>query len=431
MGDRLSEFTHYDYGSCPYVTGALLNVSSAKGDDAAMKVKVKSDTLFKLQPKLSSELTDAEKVFVKNGTEYEIEFYTQVANNHVRLELANVALDDQKNFVWYAYKPDIEIMGSGVTVKVISDTLFKLQPILSSELSDREKLFIKNGTQFELQSYAPAAGNHVKLAIANAFLGPENRNTWYAFSPDIKISGQKITLKVISDTLFKSKPVMSSQLASHEKVFVPNRTTFELHSYADAEGSHVKVALSGAFLGPENRTTWYAFSPDIEIEGTDPNNKPNDSNDASPPKPNVRGQPLQFPGFRGTYYTGNPIISGGYFTWGEATHGGTRIPVSPGVVYGMIRIAEVLEEIRVMFGGRPIQINSWYRDPVTNSAVGGAEYSRHLTGDAVDFVIPGYHPYDVFDRLDPWWGSRGGLASSTVFTHIDGRGYRARWDYGY
>ncbi|MBE7382893.1 MAG: DUF882 domain-containing protein [Leptolyngbya sp. SIO1E4] len=396
-----------------------------------MKVKVKSDTLFKLQPKLSSELADSEKVFVKNGTEYEIEFSSEVANNHLRLELANVTLGNQKTFTWYAYKPDVEIVGSGVTAKVISDTLFKSQPVLSSELSDGEKVFVKNGTEFELQSYTPAAGNHTKLAIANAFLGPGNRNTWYAYSPDIKISGQKINLKVISDTLFKAKPVMSSQLASHEKVFVPNRTTFELHSYADAEGNHIKVALSGAFLGPENRTTWYAFAPDIEIEGTEPNNRPNDSNPGSPAKQGDRGQALKFPGFRGVYYTNNPIIAGGNFTWGEATHGGSRIPVSADIVYGMIRIAEVMEEIRTMFGSRPIQINSWYRDPTTNAAIGGASMSRHLSGDAVDFVIPGYHPYDVFARLDSWWGSRGGLASSTVFTHIDARGYRARWDYGY
>ncbi|MEM0980011.1 MAG: D-Ala-D-Ala carboxypeptidase family metallohydrolase [Cyanobacteria bacterium P01_H01_bin.58] len=398
-----------------------------------MKVKVKSDTLFKLQPKLSRELADSEKVFVKNKTEYEIEFYTEVGNNHVRLELANVALGDQKTFTWYAYKPDIEIVGSSITAKVVSDTLFKAAPVLSTELSDRDKVFVKNGTEFELQSYAPAAANHTRIAIANAFLGPDNRNTWYAYNPDLKIEGQKINLRVISDTLFKAKPVMSSQLPASDKVFVPNGTTFDLHSYADAEASHIKVALSGAFLGPQNRTTWYAFAPDIEIEGNDPRNRPNDSNPAAlnPPPPNDRGQPLRFPGFRGVYYTNDPILSGGNFTWAEATHGGTRIPVSADVVYGMIRIAEVLEDIRSMFGNRPIQINSWYRDPATNLAVGGASMSQHLTGSAVDFVVPGYHPYDVFAILDPWWGSRGGLASSTVFTHIDARGYRARWDYGY
>ncbi|MEL6382739.1 MAG: D-Ala-D-Ala carboxypeptidase family metallohydrolase [Cyanobacteria bacterium J06626_18] len=399
-----------------------------------MKVKVKSDTLFKLKPKMSDELADSEKVFVKNGTEYEIEFYADVGNSHVRLELANAAPGDSKTFTWYAYKPDVEITGSGVTAKVVSDTLFKLQPVISTQLSNREKLFVKNGTEFELQSHSPAAGNHTRLAIANAFLGPENRNTWYAYNPDIVITGQKITLKVISDTLFKAKPVMSSQLEAKDKVFVPNRTTFELHSYGEAEGNHVKVALSGAFLGPENRTTWYAFAPDIEIEGNDPKNNPKDSNSASgsgSSQTKDKGTALRFPGFRGVYYTNNSIISGGNFTWGEATHGGTRIPVSSSVVYGMIRIAEALEEIRTMFGNRPMQINSWYRDPVTNANIGGASMSRHLTGDAVDFVIQGYHPYDVFAELDYWWGSRGGLASSTVFTHIDARGYRARWDYGY
>ncbi|MBF2034052.1 MAG: peptidase M15 family protein [Leptolyngbyaceae cyanobacterium T60_A2020_046] len=401
-----------------------------------MKIKVKSDTLFKLKPKLSGELTEAEKVFVKNGTEYEIEFYTEVADNHLRVELANVILGDQRTFTWYVYRPDVEITGSPVKLTVVSDTLFKLKPNISSELADNEKVFVKNGTEFEIQSYLPAAGNHVRVAIANAFLGPENRNTWYAYNPDVKIDGQKIDLKVISDTLFKAKPVLSSQLSDAEKVFVPNKTVFELQSYAQAEGNHIKVALSGAFLGPENRNTWYAFGPDIQIEGNEPNNKPQDTNSASsgaatPATPTNPGQALRFPGFTGAYYTNQPIVTGGNFTWGEATHGGTRIPASANVVYGMIRIAKAMEEIRKIFGNRPIRINSWYRDPATNARVGGASQSRHLVGDAVDFVIPGYHPYDVFAELDSWWGSRGGLASATVFTHIDSRGYRARWSYGF
>ena len=87
------------------------------------------------------------------------------------------------------------------------------------------------------------------------------------------------------------------------------------------------------------------------------------------------------------------------------------------------------------YGGRRIQINSWYRDPITNKAVGGASQSRHMAGDAVDFLVvegAGYlNPFDVYGRLDPWWGNRGGLASSSLFTHIDVRGYKARWHYLY
>jgi uncharacterized protein YcbK (DUF882 family) len=90
-----------------------------------------------------------------------------------------------------------------------------------------------------------------------------------------------------------------------------------------------------------------------------------------------------------------------------------------------------MEDGRRRYGGVPIQVNSWYRDPATNAAVGGASQSRHMSGDAVDFVVPGKHPYDVYADLDAWWGNKGGLASSTVFTHIDTRGYNARWDYGY
>jgi uncharacterized protein YcbK (DUF882 family) len=151
---------------------------------------------------------------------------------------------------------------------------------------------------------------------------------------------------------------------------------------------------------------------------------------------------MQFPGFAGTYYSNDPIYfenqfgQRGNFTWGEALHadpatGFYRRPATAAIVYNILEMTRVMEEIRRRFGNRSIGINSWYRDPVTNAAIGGASNSRHMTGDAIDFVVSGVHPFDVFANLDPWWGNRGGLASSSVFTHIDMRGYRARWDYGY
>jgi len=393
-----------------------------------MKLKVVSDTLFKLSPKLSQDLPESDKVFVKNGTEYEIQFYTKVDNNHLRIELAHDTLGEQAESVWYVYEPDVAVSPSPVTLQVVSDTLFKLRPVLSSDLSDREKVFVKNGTKFELQSHLPAEGNHIKVAIANAFLGPENRNTWYAYNPDVRIEGEVIQLRVMSDTLFKQEPKLSSQLSDSEKVFVKNGTAFELHSHTSTEGNHVKLALANAFLGPENRNTWYAYAPDIEVEGNEPDNQPRDKPPATPKDP---GRAIRLPGFQGTYYLNNPIIYGGNFTWSEATHGGSRMPENAGVVYGIIRITKAMEEVRKIFGNKPITVNSWYRDPRTNAAVGGASRSRHMSGDAVDFVVPGTHPYDVYARLNGWWGGRGGLASATVFTHIDARGYRARWSYGF
>lgn len=42
------------------------------------KLRVKSTTYFKLQPKMASELTDAEKVLVPNGSEFDLEYYIDV-----------------------------------------------------------------------------------------------------------------------------------------------------------------------------------------------------------------------------------------------------------------------------------------------------------------------------------------------------------------
>ncbi|PSN19381.1 peptidase M15 family protein [filamentous cyanobacterium CCP5] len=400
-----------------------------------MRIKAISDTLFKRQPKLSRDLADSEKVFVKNGSIFDIEFYVDVGDNHWRIELLAPTVGDQKTTSWYVYTPDVELLSS-IILKVVSDTLFKSEPKLSTQLNDSQKIFVPNQTEYELASYLPAANNHTKVAIANAFLGPENRNTWYAYNPDVRIQGTRLELKVVSDTLFKTAPVLSSQLPAADKVFAKNGTVFELNSYSDADRNHVKVALEGAFLGPKNLTTWYAYAPDVEISGNTPGNAPKEPQ-TQPANPSGPGKALRFPGFDGVYYTNNPIIwrtdygERGNFTWGEATHYGTRIPVSSSVVYRIIRICQALEEIRYRFGGRPMGINSWYRPPAINSAIGGATNSRHLYGDAVDFVVSGYHPYDVYAALNSWWGSKGGLASSSVFTHIDARGYRARWSYGY
>jgi uncharacterized protein YcbK (DUF882 family) len=407
----------------------------------SLTLRVKSTTFFKLQPKLASELSDAEKVLVTNGTTFDIQYYIDVGKSHWQVQLREPTIGDKKNRSWYVYTPDIDVL-TGVRLRVVSDTLFKAEPKISSQLTDAQKVFVKNGTQLMLLAFKPAAGDHYEVDLVDSIVGAEVSTKWYVYSPDTKIEGNRQTLEITGDTIFKSQPVQSSQLPDAEKVLVKKGTVFLLNSYAQPDKNHVRVALQGAFLGPQNRTTWHAYVPDIQISGTEIGNKPSDQGTGQPANPADRGIALTLPGFTGTYYSNDPIQPKnkygvrGHFTWGEALHvnrstGAYRRPANSGVVYGILRVADAMEEIRKMYGDKPLQINSWYRDPRTNAAVGGASMSRHLVGDAVDFVVPGVRCSDVYARLNGWWGNRGGLASSSVFTHIDVRGYRARWSYGY
>lgn len=133
---------------------------------------------------------------------------------------------------------------------------------------------------------------------------------------------------------------------------------------------------------------------------------------------------------QGKVFASEPIYSGCYFTWGEATKDLTRLPENSKVTDEIIILAIWLNKAREILGNRKIIINSWYRPPAINRACGGVSNSRHLLGDAADIVVFGMKPHDVYRQLDKWHGAKGGLGDSNAFTHIDLRGYRARFSYG-
>jgi hypothetical protein len=53
------------------------------------------------------------------------------------------------------------------------------------------------------------------------------------------------------------------------------------------------------------------------------------------------------------------------------------------------RLAAAMEEVLVLLG-LPVAINSGYRSPALNAAVGGAPQSRHALGLAIDFTCAGF-----------------------------------------
>lgn len=152
-----------------------------------------------------------------------------------------------------------------------------------------------------------------------------------------------------------------------------------------------------------------------------------DSPDA-PPRP----EPLPLPVRPSRWTPDNlqlfaSIIPNGNFTWAEATQGGTRMPPNQATVEAIVRIASLAQQARDRIG-RPFIITSWYRPPDVNARVGGASNSRHIVGDAIDFYCEGLSGDQLYWALDPWWP--GGLGRYTQFpelSHIDARGFRARW----
>lgn len=53
----------------------------------------------------------------------------------------------------------------------------------------------------------------------------------------------------------------------------------------------------------------------------------------------------------------------------------------------LMAVALGMEQVRALFGGRPIIVTSGYRNPVVNQAVGGVPNSAHALGWACDFHV--------------------------------------------
>jgi len=73
---------------------------------------------------------------------------------------------------------------------------------------------------------------------------------------------------------------------------------------------------------------------------------------------------------------------------------------TPEVQARLQRTAELMEGVRELMGGRSIHINSGYRGPEVNKAVGGVDSSAHTQGWAVDFLCPDFgSPYEVSCKI--------------------------------
>lgn len=101
-----------------------------------------------------------------------------------------------------------------------------------------------------------------------------------------------------------------------------------------------------------------------------------------------------------------------------ACHEGQEVKLDPDLVRKLQALRDKL--------GRPIIINSGYRTPEYNKKVGGSPNSQHMLGKAADIRVPGMTPEQVAKAAEAVGFN--GIGLYNTFTHVDVRGWRARWD---
>jgi uncharacterized protein YcbK (DUF882 family) len=93
-------------------------------------------------------------------------------------------------------------------------------------------------------------------------------------------------------------------------------------------------------------------------------------------------------------------------------------------IFPTVVIADQAREIY----GHPIRINSAYRSPKYNKAVGGSSASTHMQFQALDLGCKEPHRlYTILIELRRAGLFKGGIGIYHSFVHLDTRGHNATW----
>ena len=91
-----------------------------------------------------------------------------------------------------------------------------------------------------------------------------------------------------------------------------------------------------------------------------------------------------------------------HFTLEELTHTDHRTldnTPNESELANIQRLAEFLESVKTVLGGKPIMVNSAFRSKAVNDAVGSKDSSQHRVGCAADIRVPGVTPDEVVKAI--------------------------------
>lgn len=105
-------------------------------------------------------------------------------------------------------------------------------------------------------------------------------------------------------------------------------------------------------------------------------------------------------------------------------------PFPPDIVKNIEVLAQQLQILRDELN-LPIVINSGYRSPQHNLKIGGAKDSFHVRGMAVDIVVKGMTPLQLYNKIEQLIKKgkmiEGGIGLYSSWVHYDYRGKKIRW----
>jgi len=91
-----------------------------------------------------------------------------------------------------------------------------------------------------------------------------------------------------------------------------------------------------------------------------------------------------------------------HFTLEELTHTDHREfdnTPNDAELANLVRLADFLEQVKVVLAGKPIMVNSAFRCKQVNDAVGSKDTSQHRIGCAADIRVPGMTPDQVVKAI--------------------------------
>ena len=178
--------------------------------------------------------------------------------------------------IYITVSSDPLTVGKGLTLKIVSDTLFKVAPLDSSRLDNQQKVLVKAGQTLAVSKYGFIDG-HLKVVVDSA-ISPIG-TFGYFYEPDVQLAkGNKILkfdladvpnsnvsaqLLVTQTTQIKGQPEDSSKLPANQVANIILGSTYAITGYACILG-HFRVTLAESIPGFGN--IGFIYWQDVKIK---------------------------------------------------------------------------------------------------------------------------------------------------------------------